>query len=163
MQNLDQQLDEIFTARNRQNMEPTIQGFEQLVEQNPHHARALYELGGSYDTAGDEQKARIYYEKAREAGLDGVYLKRWYLQYGSTLRNLGELEKSLQIFDEAINEYPNSYAFQAFRAITLFSLEKHGQAVGSLLKVIAETGQGEDLDRYRPALHGYAEYIQNLS
>lgn len=163
MQNLDQQLDEIFAARNREDMSPTIAAFARAVEKNPGNARALYELGGSYDTAGEEETARIYYEKAQEAGLDEPYLKNWYLGYGSTLRNVGELEKSLQIFDEAIEKYPDSSVFQVFRAITLFSLKKHSQAVGNLLAVIAETGQGEDLDRYRPALRGYGEYIQGLS
>ncbi|WP_346845751.1 tetratricopeptide repeat protein [uncultured Rothia sp.] len=162
MVDIDHQLDEIFAARDRQNMEATIEAFTEIVKENPGHARALYELGGSYDTAGEEEQARIYYEKAREVGLDGPYLKRWYLQYGSTLRNTGELGKSLQIFDEAIEKYPESHAFRAFRAITLFSLERYGQAVGSLLKVIADTGGGEDIDRYRPALHGYGDYIQTL-
>lgn len=162
MQEINQQLNEIFAARNRENMSPTIEAFARIVERNPGHARALYELGGAYDTAGEEETARIYYEKAREAGLAEPYLKDWYLGYGSTLRNVGELEASLRILDEAIEKYPDAYSFQAFRAITLFSLEKHSQAVGSLLKVVAETGQGEDVDRFRAALRGYGDYIQRL-
>lgn len=162
LEKIDLALNTIFAARERNNMEPTIAACKQVVRENPGHARALYELGGAYDTAGREEEARHYYELARRAGLAEPYLERWFLQYGSTLRNIGDSDRSLEIFDEAIRLYPSNQALRAFRAITLFDAGKNAQAVGALLGVIAETGQDANLDRYRAALRGNADYLSAL-
>ncbi len=42
-----------FDQRDRANMQPTIAYFEDLLARHPGHAAVLYELAGSYDTAGD--------------------------------------------------------------------------------------------------------------
>lgn len=56
---LDDELDRIFAPRDRDDMGPTIAALLPLYEQNPHNARLLYEVGGAYDTAGEESTAVI--------------------------------------------------------------------------------------------------------
>jgi Tetratrico peptide repeat len=83
-----ERLREIFERRDRANMRPTIDEFRAVLEQHPDDPDVLYEVGGAYDTDGQEAIAAGYYERALAAGLSGEALQRCLLQYGSTLRNL---------------------------------------------------------------------------
>ncbi len=66
---LDAQLDRIVAARDRDDMNPTIAALLPLLERHPDDARVLYEVGGAYDTAGEEATALDLYERAEAAGL----------------------------------------------------------------------------------------------
>jgi hypothetical protein len=65
---LNDELDRIFAARDRDNMQPTIDALLPLCDAHSENARVLYEVGGAYDTAGQEETAREFYEKALAAG-----------------------------------------------------------------------------------------------
>ena len=73
---LDEKLDQIFDVRDRNNMPPTIDALLPILAEHPADARVLYEVGGAYDTAGQEQTARSFYEQALQAGLSGDLLRR---------------------------------------------------------------------------------------
>ena len=105
---LETTMREIFDQRDRAAMQPTIDAFLALLDEHPGNPFVLYEVGGSYDTAGEEQTALGYYEAAMAAGLSGDPLRRCLLQYGSTLRILGRYEESLAALDRALAEYPDS-------------------------------------------------------
>lgn len=143
-------------------MAPTISALLEILQQHPKDPRVLYEVGGAYDTAGEEATAADLYERAMAAGLDGDVRRRCCLQYGSTLRNLGRLDESAAIFTRARQEFPDSIALVAFEALTLHASGRVEIAVGNLLKVIADHVVAEELDRYRPALYGNAEYLRSL-
>ena len=66
--NLDDQLDKIFAARDRTNMQPTIEALRPLYEGHPENPRVLYEIGGAYDTDGQEETAVEFYEQALAHG-----------------------------------------------------------------------------------------------
>ena len=93
--NLDDELDRIFAARDRNDMDPTIAALLPLYELHPDNPHVLYEVGGAYDTAGDESTAVGFYEQAMSKGLAGDLRRRCYLQYGSSLRNLGRIDDSM--------------------------------------------------------------------
>ncbi|MEE6259554.1 tetratricopeptide repeat protein [Plantactinospora sonchi] len=82
-------------------MAPTIAYFQALLAEHPDHPVLVYEVGGAYDTAGQEETARGYYERALTLGLDGDVLRRCLCQYASNLRWLGELDGSLAVLDRA--------------------------------------------------------------
>ena len=67
---LEATIAEIFGLRDREHMQPTIDAFLALLAEHPGQPEVLYEVGGSYDTAGDEETAAGYYEAALAAGLD---------------------------------------------------------------------------------------------
>lgn len=159
---LHNELDRIFAARDRNNMDPTIAALLPLYEQHPHNPRVLYEVGGAYDTAGDEATALGFYERAMTEGLQGDVRRRCYLQYGSTLRNLGRLNESVTVFARARREFPDSVALGAFESLTLHAAGQANTALGSLLALIAEDVHTEELDRYKPAMRGNAEYLASL-
>ena len=97
---------EIFECRDRAHMQPTIDAFLALLAEHPGQPEVLYEVGGSYDTAGEEQTALRYYEAALAAGLSGETLRKCLMQYGSTLRLLGRYDESLAALDRALDGWP---------------------------------------------------------
>jgi tetratricopeptide (TPR) repeat protein len=159
---LHNELDRIFSARNRDDMEPTIAALLPLYEQHPHNARVLYEVGGAYDTAGQEATALDFYERAMQEGLDGDLRRRCFLQLGSTLRNLGRVDDSLAAFARARQEFPDSMALVAFEALSLHAAGRDDAAVASLLELLADQVDAEEINRYKPALRGNAEYLRSL-
>ena len=155
-------LDEIFAARDRAQMAPTIAAFLDVLAEHPDDAAVLYEVAGSYDTDGQEETALGYYRRAMAAGLEGRWLRQCYLQYGSTLRNLGRFDESLAVFDEGIALFPESESLGIFRALTLHAGGRASAALGAVLTVIADRFPTEEVQRYEAALRGNAEYLSFL-
>ena len=160
---LDEKLDQIFDVRDRDDMQPTIDALLPILAEHPADARVLYEVGGAYDTAGQEQTARSFYEQALQAGLTGDLLRRCYVQYGSTLRNLGEFARSDEAFARARQDFPDSPSLAIFQAISLHASGRFDEAVASLLEVVAEYVESPDIERYRPSIRGNATYIRSLA
>ncbi|MFL4472425.1 tetratricopeptide repeat protein [Paeniglutamicibacter sp. MACA_103] len=159
---LDDELDRIFAARDRSNMQPTIEALLPFLASHPQNARVLYEVGGAYDTAGQEEAAREFYEKALAAGLEGDERRRCYVQYGSTLRNLGQYEKSREIFMTARTAFPKSPALGVFEAITLHAASQPNEAIASLLDLVVDFIDTPDIDRYKAAISANAAHIRSL-
>ena len=159
---LDAAIREGFLNRDRDNMQPTIDYFLELLAHHPGNAFVLYEVGGSYDTAGDEERARGYYEQAMDAGLEGETLRRCLLQYGSTLRNLGLFDESLTALRRARVEFPESDSVRLFLALSLHAASRSDAAVAELLELAADRIRSEDVTRYEPALRGNAAYLADL-
>ncbi len=151
-----------FDARDRANMGPTIEYFAALLEANPGNAAVLYELAGSYDTAGQEGTAEKYYLEAFDAGLSGDRHRRALLQYGSTLRNLGRFEESLTVFADARQQYPESDSLRVFQIISLHAAGRPNAALAEALSLIADRVDSAEMKRYEAAVHGNAEYLASL-
>jgi tetratricopeptide (TPR) repeat protein len=150
-----------FARRDRANMQPTIDFFEQLLTEHPDNPHVLYEVGGSYDTDGQEEKAIGYYERALP-GLTGDTRRKCLLQYGSTLRNLGRFGESLDVFKKACAEYPESDSLRVFRSLTLHAAGQKDEALATLLLVIADRLDSPEIKRYEAAIRGNADHLANL-
>ncbi|WP_448811482.1 tetratricopeptide repeat protein [Agromyces bauzanensis] len=159
---LDEQIADIFGRRDREHMQPTIDAFLALLAEHPTQPEVLYEVGGSYDTAGEEATALGYYEAAMAAGLSGDPLRRCLLQYGSTLRLLGRHEDSLAALDRALVQWPVSPSVRAFHALALHAAGRSDGAVGELLALVADEIRTPDVLRYEAALHGNAGFLIGL-
>ncbi|RFA11140.1 hypothetical protein B7R54_06950 [Subtercola boreus] len=151
-----------YAERDRENMAPTIAYFRGLLQQHPGDARRLYEVGGAHDTAGEEQIARGYYEEALAAGLAGDVLRRCLLQYGSTLRNLGLFDESVDTLERARREFPDSDSVRLFHALSLHAASRSDAAVAELLRLAADRIATPDVERYEAALRGNAAYLAGL-
>jgi len=156
------EVDRIFAARDRNNMGPTIAALLHIYELHPLDPRVLYEVGGAYDTAGDETTALGFYERAMTEGLDGDLRRRCFLQYGSTLRNLGRVDESVAVFAQARREFPDSVALGAFESLSLHAAGQVNTALGSLLTLLADHVHSDEIERYKPAMRGNAEYLVSL-
>lgn len=159
---LHARLDEIFAARDRARMAPTIAAFLGVLAEHPDDPAVLYEVGGAYDTDGQEETALGYYRRAMVAGLEGRRLRQCFLQLGSTLRNLGRLDESLAVFDEGIARFPESESLGLFRALTLHATGRPSAALGAVLTVIADRFPTAEVQRYEAALRGNAAYLASL-
>jgi tetratricopeptide (TPR) repeat protein len=159
---LHARLDEIFAARDRARMAPTIAAFLDVLAEHPDDPAVLYEVGGAYDTDGQEETALGYYRRAMAAGLEGRRLRQCFLQLGSTLRNLGRLDESLAVFDEGIALFPESESLGLFRALTLHAMGRPSAALGAVLTVIADRFPTAEVQRYEAALRGNAAYLASL-
>jgi tetratricopeptide (TPR) repeat protein len=147
-----------YERRDRGNMGPTIAYFRELLEQHPGDAVVVYEVAGAYDTAGEEQTALGYYERALSIGLSGDVLRRCLCQYASTLRWLGRFDESLAALERAQREFPDSDAVRVFRALTLNDAGTTDAAVAELLAVIVDHDD-TDLGRWRDGLRGLAGWL----
>jgi len=155
-------LDEVFAARDRARMAPTIGAFLEVLAEHSDDPAVLYEVGGAYDTDGQEEIALGYYRQAMAAGLEGRWLRQCYLQYGSTLRNLGRLDESLAAFDEGLALFPESESLGLFRALSLHAAGRPSAALGTVLTVIADRFSTAEVQRYEAALRGNAAYLISL-
>ncbi|MFI6510968.1 tetratricopeptide repeat protein [Streptosporangium sp. NPDC050855] len=154
-------IERAFARRDRANMQPTIDFFERLLAEHPDNPYVLYEVGGSYDTAGQEERAVGYYERALPH-LSGETRRKCLLQYGSTLRNLGRIDESLALFDTACAEFPESDSLRVFRALTLHAAGRKDAALAALLLVVADSVDTSEVKRYEAAIRGNAEYLAEL-
>ena len=159
---LERQLREIFDARDRENMQPTIEAFLAVLAEHPDDAAVLYEVGGSYDTAGEEETALGYYERAMSEGLEGDILRRCLLQYGSTLRALGRYDESLAALDRALALFPVSPSVRMWHALSLHAAGRSDAAVAELMELAIDEVRAPDLVRYEAAVRGNAAYLRDL-
>ncbi|GGG19223.1 hypothetical protein GCM10007304_36450 [Rhodococcoides trifolii] len=146
-------------ARDRDHMQPTIEYFVDLLTKHPGDAAVLLELAGSYDTDGQEEVAEKYYLRAFDAGLSGDRRRRALLQYGSTLRNLGRFDESLDVFERAKAEFPESDSLRVFHALSLHAAGRANDALAEALLVIADCGNTE-IRRYEAAIRGNADHLR---
>lgn len=149
-----------YARRDRANMQPTIDYFQRLLSEHPDHPTVLYEVGGAYDTAGQEERAVEYYEQALAVGLHDDVLRRCLIQYGSTLRNLDRFDASLRVLRRAREEFPDSDAVRVFLALSLHAARRFDEALAELLELTADRGGAGDITRYTAAIVGNAEYLR---
>jgi tetratricopeptide (TPR) repeat protein len=113
-------------------------------------ALELYEEGGEHDTAGRAAQAIPLYEQALAAGLDGETRARCLLQLGSSLRNVGRIDESVALLQDARREFPTFRPLRAFLALALHSAGRDVEALRELLEAIADEGE------YERSLRAYA-------
>lgn len=159
---VQQRLREIFDARDRENMQPTIDAFLAVLAEHPDDAAVLYDVGGSYDTAGQEETALGYYERAMAEGLEGDILRRCLLQYGSTLRALDRFDESLTALERALELFPESPSVRMWHALSLHAAGRSDAAVAELMELTIDEVRTPDLVRYEAAVRGNAAYLRDL-
>src|SRR6186997_3276326 len=93
-----------------------------------------------HDSAGREEQAVVEYRAALEAGIDDEDLSGALLGFGSTLRNVGELEESERVLREAVTRWQRDDKGGAWRELVeaLFRADAPGMA------------------RYERAIRGYS-------
>lgn len=133
--------------------------FESLAQEFPNEPRVTFALAGAYDFAGREADALEPYRRAAVLGLPDDLLPRWYVQYGSTLRNAGAYEHAIAILQEGWERFPDDIAIASFLALALFSAEHYAEALRTMLLAVIRADQagGVDLRGYQRALAWYAD------
>jgi tetratricopeptide (TPR) repeat protein len=145
-----------WAAARRDDPEPTVGYFRDLLAEHPADGRALLEYAGALDFSGREAEAAPVYEQAFSAGLDGDDLRRALIQYGSTLRNLGRFDEAVSALRRADEQFPGHDSVAVFLALALTSAGRCQEAVARLINLALDRGGGEDLGQYQWALRQYA-------
>lgn len=121
-----------------------------------------FAYAGRLDRNGREQEARRAYEITGALGLAQLPeadRPRFYLQYGSTLRNLKEFSLADGVLAEGCRHYPDHAALKLFKAFNDCSMGRHEEAAKILMRLVAALGQDPSLTEYRQSIHSYVEEI----
>lgn len=151
-------LDEVIKLRKDNKGEDALQILNELLQTHPNDPDVNYQMAWTCDFMGKESAAAPFYERALANGLTEDR-KGAFLGLGSTYRCLGEYEKSLKTFDQAVAEFPNERPLKVFRALTLFNLGRAQESVGDLLIQLLDTTSDNSIKAYDGALRFYSDKL----
>jgi tetratricopeptide (TPR) repeat protein len=156
---MDDRLARAVRLREQGELEEARQLLLDLRAERPDDPKVAVQTAWVHDSMGLEEEAVEHYEAALAGDLTEEEARGAYLGLGSTLRTLGRDEDSDRIFREGIERFPDFPALRAFRAMTLYNLDRPREAVQLLLEVLLETADEPSIERYRRALTAYAENL----
>ena len=131
-----------------------------LVERYPDDPRSHFEYAGVLDFQGREADAVVPYRRAEALGLSGDDLPRLYVQLGSTLRNIGQVEEAARFLAEGRQRFPDRAAIRVFYALALVSGGRCPEAAVTLLELVTEQSSLIDLDGYDRVLRQYTDELR---
>jgi hypothetical protein len=108
-----------------------------------------------HDSAGRELEAVVEYRAALEAGIDDEDMPGALLGFGSTLRNVGELEESERVLRQAVTRFPDHAALRVFLALTRWSRDDKPGAFQELVEALFRA-DANGMEPYERAIRGYA-------
>ena len=110
---------EAWAGARRDAPAPTVRFFETLLEQNPDAPIAMFHRARTLDFSGRADLALPFYEAAFDAGLDGDELRRAFAGRGSTLRNLGRMEESVEVLGEGHWRFPHDVVIRCYLSLAM--------------------------------------------
>jgi tetratricopeptide (TPR) repeat protein len=137
--------------------EEAIAHFRALVADYPDNPRSYYEYGGAFDSAGHEAEAIVQYNRALELGLPAEYLPQIYLQLGSSLRNMGQLDEAVAMLQKAANEYPERPSLKVFLALAQETAGSTHDALTTLFELAVAHADTADMKRYARSIRAYID------
>jgi tetratricopeptide (TPR) repeat protein len=137
--------------------------FEALVRERPGDAKARFEYAGALDYLEREAEAVREYDAVYREGMTALApddRMRLHVQLGSTLRNLGQYDRSAEILSEGLRRFPGASALRAFLALTRYSSGDRRGALREALGVLLDPAADDSVAEYRRALAAYAEELE---
>lgn len=134
----------------------------ELTRASPADALVHYEAACVHDYLGLEAEAVPYYVRAIELGLSAEKLRGAYLGLGSTYRVLGQFEQAIATLEKGLATFPGARELIVFKAMAEHNVGRSKQAVEALLRVIAETSNDPEVQRYSRAIKLYAEDVEHI-
>lgn len=96
-----------------------------------------FKKASALDAAGKAPQAEVEYRRIYTLGAHHLPTTKrpdFFLQYGSTLKNVGKHTESIRILKMGIRKFPRFRALKLFLALTYLSANKSKPAVQILLK-----------------------------
>jgi tetratricopeptide (TPR) repeat protein len=131
----------------------------ELHNEYPNDPQVNYQCAWIHDLLGLEREAIPFYEKAIRAGLNGADLKSALLGMGSTYRCIGDYQKSIDTFQQALKLFPNAHEFNVFLAMAYYNIGEHDKAMELLLTSLVNTSNDEGVLRYQRAIRFYSDKL----
>lgn len=134
-----------------------------LAERFPGDVEIAYQAASIHDLLGLEAQAVPFYRTALDVpGLAEADRHGAFVGLGSTYRVLGRYRDSIATFRRGLAEFPGDATLRTFLAMSLYNTGEAEQAVGMLLKVLAETSGDEQVRGYRRAIEYYADNLDEV-
>lgn len=128
---------------------------KQRAALSPDDAEAQFAAAVALDRAGLEREAITYYERVAELGVPGDLKRRFYVGYGSTLRNVGRTDDAVGVLGQALADDPSYPPYTAFLALALLSAGHPREAVAALLGCALDVALPGAFDGFERALGAY--------
>lgn len=125
-------------------------------------ANSWFEYGGQLDRLGFENEAHDAYERVAEIGIDQLddeHVARYYIQAGSTLRNIGRYKEACALLAKGRRRFPGNRAMDAFYSLALWSSGNHTGAMSTLLQALIDTGDAS-VRHYSQAIAHYGVALE---
>jgi tetratricopeptide (TPR) repeat protein len=133
-----------------------------FLRKNPGDAEAHYQMAWSLDVRGMEREAIPHHRLALEGQLSDEDRSGALLSLGSSLRAIGEYGEAVSILRQGASEFPGDRAIQTFLAMALYNVGENEEAVGLLLKHLAETTSDPEIKSYEKAILFYSERLDGV-
>lgn len=122
------------------------------LEQHPQSGELHYQMAWTMDVQGREQEAVSWYEDALRLRLEGEHLQGAYLGLGSTYKNVGRIQDSLETFRRAIRAFPENPALRVFLSLTLAADGRGMEACKEAMQVLLDFPDNGQVQQYRSAI-----------
>jgi tetratricopeptide (TPR) repeat protein len=130
------------------------------ADDNPSDVAAQIAAAYACDSSDLETEAVVYYDRVWSLGVPADERHDFLIGYGSTLRNVGRLEDSIEVLNTAVGEHEEDLSARSFLALALHSAGRSDEAVAMLIEAVVEGG-GAGVYRFSPALESYAEELRS--
>lgn len=136
----------------------SIAYFERMLDHYRDDARVVFAYAGSLDSAGREHDAAAQYRRALDLGLPDELRSRMVVQYGSTLRNVGDLAGSVAVLEEGSAAFPDDLGIACFLALARNTAGQPDNALAGLIEalLLADSRGAGLFRRYQRSLAAYA-------
>ena len=132
-----------------------LERIDALVAERPaDDAEAAFEAASVRDSTGQEAEAAVEYQRALDLGLGEPNRGRTFIQYASTLRNLGRYDEALALLDRLGPDSELADAASAVRALVLVSAGRPVEGAGIAIAALAQ-----HLPRYQRSMTNYAREL----
>jgi tetratricopeptide (TPR) repeat protein len=158
----DDTLEKARSLRRDDELEDSLNLFEELLSHYPDDQLILFEVGGAYDLLGSEVEAIPFYQRAVEEGLEGEELQECLICLGSCHRAIGEFQDSVDVLKAFTDRFPESRAGLPFLALAYYSNEQYEEAVSLLLELVLDTTSDEDILAYADPLDYFRDHLDEV-
>lgn len=148
-------LDAITGARHGGQVASVLDQLKALDRNYPHVGEINYQIAWTLDSLGRENEALPYYERAVSLGLPPNELSGALIGLGSTLRNVGELDRAAQTLESGRRQFPDQPEFDAFLALVRHDQGRHTEALALALTTLIDTTEDPGLTAYQRSLRHY--------
>ena len=146
--------DEAFAAEAKS----YVAKIRKAAEDNPEAVGAQIEAAYGCDSLGTEEDAIGFYDAAWRLGVPAELRKKFIVGYGSTLRNVGRSNESIELLESAIAEHPDYPAYRAFLGLALHELGRSDEGLSRMIEALVSADTGA-LEGYERALTYYASVL----
>jgi tetratricopeptide (TPR) repeat protein len=147
-----EELSAIVGARAYGQSREILPRLQKLDAAHPNVAEINFQLAWTCDVLGRAQEALPYYEKAIALGLSANELSGALIGLGSTLRTLGQPDRSAEVLRSGQLQFPDNTEFAAFLALTLHAQGQHAAALRLALETLCATTEDPGLTAYQRAI-----------